>query len=475
MLLRVVVLALGLGCSDARPHRPSRALAPKEDAKQAKLHAALAAVPQSAGRKGLCDGSQAEECLGKGSWGDWESMDELFGDEIGDRAGQSVSISDSGTQVVFRMPGWVDPPCAEAFGDDAPECRIGALKAYEFDYVTEGWIQKGQTIPGAGHHSHFADSTITISGDGSTIAYGMPSGDFNGILRAGGVRVYTYHKESSLWVQLGTDHDMAGNQFDEETGWTVSLNSDGRTIAIGLPNEDVNKTANDEAGVVRMFRFEEDSWVQKGQSLSGPSLELPHAGESVSIDASGDIVAYGVTGGGGNGMEGLGAVRVFKYVRSTKKSRRARQNLAANKAMNPDPDGEWVQTGSDLVGSVKYNSAGSSIVLSSDGQTIAFGGMGRLEVHELCDPSENCKEGDSAWGWKQKGNVMGEYATFDGAGDFTISMSDDATTVAFAVPNNERKNGIGDWQSAGSVRIFRYNPETERWDQRGELVTLALG
>merc|ERR1719272_2777415 len=30
-MLRVAVLALGLGCSDARPHRPSRALAPEED------------------------------------------------------------------------------------------------------------------------------------------------------------------------------------------------------------------------------------------------------------------------------------------------------------------------------------------------------------------------------------------------------------------------------------------------------------
>ena len=472
-MLRVAVLALGLGCSDARPHRPSRALAPKEDAKQAKLHAALAAVPRSAKRTGICDGANAEECLGKGSWGDWESMDELFGDENGDRAGQSVSISDSGAQVVFRMPGWVDPPCAEAFGDDAQECKIGALKAYEFDYTNQVWIQKGQTIPGAGHHSHFADSTVSISGDGETLAYGMPAGDFNGILRAGGVRVFNYNKDSSMWVQMGTDHHLAGNQFDEETGWTVSLNNDGRVVALGLPNEDVNKTANDEAGVVRIYHFADDAWTQKGQSLSGPSLQLPHAGESVSIDASGDIVAYGVTGGGGNGMEGLGAVRVFKYERTTKKNRRDRQKLygpAAHNVMNIDPEGEWVQTGSDLVGSVKYNSAGSSIVLSQDGKTVAFGGMGRLEVHSLCDPDEGCKEGENAYGWKQKGNVIGEYATFDGAGDFTISMSDDASTVAYAVPNNERKNGIGDWDSAGSVRVFRYNTDSKIWDQKGELV-----
>ena len=402
-------------------------------------------------------------------------MDELFGDELGDRAGQSVSMSDSGGQVVYRMPGWLDPPCVEAFGPDAPECRIGALKAYEFDYATGGWIQRGQTIPGAGHHTHFADSTVSMSGDGNTLAYGMPAGDFNGILRAGGVRVFNYNKESSMWVQMGTDHHLAGNQFDEETGWTVSLSFDGRVVAMGLPNEDVNKTANDEAGVVRIYQFADDAWTQKGQSLSGPNLQLPHAGESVSIDASGDTVAYGVTGGGGNGMEGLGAIRVFKYERK-KMSRRDRQRLygpSPHNAMNQDPDGEWVQKGSNLVGSVKYNSAGSSIVLSSDGRTVAFGGMGRLEVHTLCHPSEGCVEGEGAvqeHDWKQKGNVIGEYAIFDGAGDFTISMSDDATTVAYAVPNNERVNGIGSWDSAGSVRVYKYNAAEENWDQRGELV-----
>ena len=453
MALRALVLALGLGCGDARPHRPSRALAPKDElAKQAKLHAAVAAVPKATG-KGICDGTEAETCLGSGSWGDWISMYELYGDENGDRAGQSVSISDSGTQVVFRLPGWVDPPCAAAFGKHAPECRIGAIKAYEFDYATESWVQMGQTIPGVGHHSHFADSTVSLSRDGLTLAYGMPAGDFNGIMRAGGARVYRFNRGTGIWSQLGSDHMLSGNQFDEESGWSVDLNTDGSVIAMGLPHEDVNITANDEAGVVRIYKWTGDDWVQKGQSLSGPSLELPHAGESVSISADGDTVAYGVTGGGGNGMEGLGAIRVYKYTPfARKKSRRARQKL---KAMNADPEGEWVQMGSDLVGSVKYNSAGNSIVLAQDGKTIAFGGMGRLEVHELCDPDEGCVEFGRFEGWKQKGNVIGEYATFDGAGDFTISMSADASTVAYAVPNNERMNGIGDWNSPGSVRIFR--------------------
>ena len=311
--LRVLVLALGLGCGDARPHRPSRALAPKDEvAKQAKLHAKLAAIPKS-GRKGICDGTEAETCLGAGSWGDWTTMDELFGDENGDRAGQSVKISDSGSQVVFRLPGWVDPPCAEAFGADATECRIGAIRAYEFDYATESWVQMGQTIPGTGHHSHFADSTLSVSRDGTTLAYGMPAGDFNGIMRAGGARVYRFNRGTSTWVQLGTDHMLSGNQYDEESGWSLELNADGNVLAMGLPHEDVNITANDEAGVVRIWKWTGDTWVHKGQSLSGPSLTLPHAGESVSISAAGDIVAYGVTGGGGNGMEGLGAIRVFEY------------------------------------------------------------------------------------------------------------------------------------------------------------------
>ena len=442
-MLRVAVLALGLSCSDARPHRPHKVLAAKDDGAADKRLS-------KASYKTTCTGNSkgSSSCLGEGTWGDWETMSEFPGEEEGDRAGQSVSISDSGQTVVYRMPGWKDPQCVDAFGEDAVECRIGALKVFEYDYTEQEWHQKGNIIPGVGHHSHWADSTVTISGDGTTIAYGIPAGDFNGILRAGGVRVFVF--TDGTWVQRGTDHMLAGSQYDEETGWTVCINQRGTVIAMGMPNEDVDKTANDEAGVVRVFAWVGDAWVQRGMSLAGPNLQLPHAGESVSLDGSGDVVAYGVTGGGGNGMEGLGAVRVFKFI-----------------------DEEWVQEGTDVIGSVKYNSAGSSIVISEDGQTVAFGGMGRMEVYTYRE--KDADDEDETWEgfqWTQKGSVIGEYATFDGAGDFTITMSDDASTVAYAVPNNNRINGVGvgDWNSPGAVRVFKYNTVNKEWEQSSELV-----
>jgi hypothetical protein len=92
----------------------------------------------------------------------------------------------------------------------------------------------GQDIDGeaAGDNSGAA---VSLSSDGNTIAIGGDGNDGNGP-SSGHVRVYNWN--GSSWSQLGNDID--GEAADDQSGWSVSLSSDGNTVAIGAYGNDGN-------------------------------------------------------------------------------------------------------------------------------------------------------------------------------------------------------------------------------------------
>ena len=71
------------------------------------------------------------------------------------------------------------------------------------------------------------------------------AGNGNG---SGHVRVYKY--SGTAWVQAGGDID--GEAADDLSGYSVSLSSDGQTVAIGAHLNDGNGT---DSGHVRVYRF----------------------------------------------------------------------------------------------------------------------------------------------------------------------------------------------------------------------------
>lgn len=49
--------------------------------------------------------------------------------------------------------------------------------------------------------------------------------------RSGYTRVYTREDDTSSWSQLGKD--IEGEELGDQSGFSVSLSSDGKTVAIG--------------------------------------------------------------------------------------------------------------------------------------------------------------------------------------------------------------------------------------------------
>jgi hypothetical protein len=204
------------------------------------------------------------------------------------------------------------------------------------------WVQVGSDIGNYPDADQSLVSTVSLSSDGLTVAIGYrdPSDPEN-------VRIYSYDTDSSTWSQMGSDID--GESADDKSGWSVSLSSDGLTVAIGAQGNDGNGT---NSGHVRIYSYDADSstWSQMGSDIDGESAE-DESGSSVSLSSDGLTVAIGAQGNDGNGTNS-GHVRIYSY----------------------DSDSStWTQVGSDIDGESTDDESGYSVSLSSDGSTVAIG------------------------------------------------------------------------------------------------------
>ena len=100
--------------------------------------------------------------------------------------------------------------------------------------MNDSWTQLGLDISGETAYDYSGHS-VSLSSDGKTLAIGATDNDGNGNA-SGHVRVYNYN--GTAWSQLGSDID--GETENDQSGWSVSLSSDGNTVAIGAYGNDGN-------------------------------------------------------------------------------------------------------------------------------------------------------------------------------------------------------------------------------------------
>ncbi|MBN2667608.1 MAG: T9SS type A sorting domain-containing protein, partial [Bacteroidales bacterium] len=117
--------------------------------------------------------------------------------------------------------------------------------------------------------------------------------------------VRVYYNNSGTWQQIGQDID--GEAAGDRSGWSVSLSADGNTITIGAKGNSGNGT---EAGHVRVYKNNSDTWYQIAQDIDGEAAG-DNSGSSVSLSADGNLAAIGAIYNDGNGTDSTGHVRVF--------------------------------------------------------------------------------------------------------------------------------------------------------------------
>ena len=153
---------------------------------------------------------------------------------------------------------------------------------------------------------------------------------------------------NNTWTKMG--QDIKGSFAHDNTGYSVSLNSDGSIIAVGATQSTFFGPANPFPGYVRIFQFSQNSWIQIGQDIDGEKV-YDNNGISVSLSSDGNIVAIGADHNDSNGFAmNSGHVRIFKNINNF-----------------------WTQIGQDIDGEAAYDLSGYSVSLNSSGNIVAIG------------------------------------------------------------------------------------------------------
>ena len=146
-------------------------------------------------------------------------------------------------------------------------------------------------------------SSVHISRDLSSLAVGAPSNSS----QRGTVRVYI--KSNSSWTKRGTNinGESAGDRF----GDSLSMSSDGTILAVGAP---LNDGGGSDSGHVRVFRWDNSSWVRRGNTDIDGSAANDNFGTSVSLSGDGTILAVGAPLNDPSSGTDAGLVKVFNVV-----------------------------------------------------------------------------------------------------------------------------------------------------------------
>ena len=301
---------------------------------------------------------------------------DINGEAAFDEAGSSVSLSADGKIIAIGAP-----------GNDGNGSSAGHVRVYRNN--NGGWVQIGFDIDGEATDD-FSGRAVSLSADGKIVAIGANGNDATG-RNAGHVRVFENINDS--WIQIGSDID--GERQIDQSGWALSLSSDGAIIAIGAYN---NWETGSSIGHVRVYKNINGSWNQIGSDIDGKGAPGDESGRSVSLSSDGNTLAIGATGYLG------GHVRIYK-----------------------NDNDKWMQVGSDIAGKVSSDRFGSSVSLSADGNTVAVGApyndlngdkSGLVQVYKN-------NNGD----WKQ----LGVDITGEGKGDrlgCSVSLSSDGSVLA---------------------------------------------
>ena len=216
----------------------------------------------------------------------------IDGEAAGDQYGWSVSLSLDGSIVA------IGSVSNDENGNGAGHVRV-------FKNINNIWTQIGSDIFGGGSLDRFGAS-VSLSLDGSIVAIGAASfGTGVNENRSGYVSIY--ENQSNNWTQIGSVIDSEAE--DDLFGKTLSLSSDGSIVAIGAPENDGN---GNNSGHVRIYENQSGNWTQVGNDIDGAAAN-DQSGWIVSLSSDGSKVATSAFGFDGNTGPGtnLGHVRVY--------------------------------------------------------------------------------------------------------------------------------------------------------------------
>ncbi len=286
------------------------------------------------------------------------------------------------------------------------------------------WIQRGQDIDGEASGDNSGRS-VSLNSDGSIIAIGAPFNDGNGS-NSGHVRVYTWN--GTIWTKMGQDID--GEASNDNSGRSVSLSSNGYILAIGaLNNDGVSKV---DGGSVRVYSWDGSVWTKMGSDIDGEASN-DNSGTSICLSSDGSVIAIGSPNNDGVSKVDCGSVRIYSWNGTN-----------------------WIKRGQDIDGNVSYDYCGFSVSLNSNGTIIAMGSyrgnysQGYTKIYSW-----------NGTNWIKMGNdIVGTDTNYPDNSGVSVSLNSSGNLIAIGSYLNS-DNGL----YSGCVRVYQWYDSN--WTQKG--------
>ncbi|MGI9459521.1 MAG: hypothetical protein ACR2NF_05950, partial [Pirellulales bacterium] len=344
--------------------------------------------------------------------------DSIYGDAAGDMA-HAVSLSGDGQIIAVGSQ--------ESSQNGAQSGHVGV---YYWNNDTSSWVRRGNDIVGEAPGDKFGRKVV-LSDDGNTLA---TSSMYNSESR-GHVRIYSWDDGLNSWVQRGNDID--GERGGDRFGYSISLSSNGETLAVGAID---NSDAAQDAGSVRVYDWshENSSWTQRGADLDGDDFR-DHLGWSVSLSDDGNILAAGSI----EWTAGAGYVRVYQWNEGT---------------------ASWLQRGADVSGEnfgdvagiVAISGNGNRLVMGANGNS---GSRGHVRIFDWNSQTSS---------WQQTGGDLDGEQAGDCFGHL-VAISQSGNTVASGAYLND-----GGGIDAGHVRVFQLSPSANSLSLNSDAASIEV-
>lgn len=282
-------------------------------------------------------------------------------------------------------------------------------------FASNAQTQVGDDIDGEAPQD-LAGRSVALSADGKRIAVGAPFHNGSGTDK-GQVRIF--EENGGIWNQIGAS--IEGETTGDRSGWSVSLSSDGKRLAIGAI---LNDGAGISSGHVRVYAESGGTWKQIGEDVDGESTR-DRSGFSVALSADGKRFAVGAIYNEGNGYN-AGHARIYE-----------------------DSSGVvWKQVGNDIDAETDGDECGRSVSLSANGKRVAIGAMFNDGNGVTSGHTRIFQETNGSW--SQIGSDINGEATRDESG-WHVALAADGKRVAIGA----RYNDVGADLDVGHVRVYQ--------------------
>jgi Ca2+-binding RTX toxin-like protein len=234
--------------------------------------------------------------------------------QSGDRFGTAVAISADGVTAVIGGTGddsvlqyeWDGVGSGTAISNFS---NVGSARVFDWDGTN--WLQRGGPLPErqlgtVGGPEDGYGKSVAVSADGQVVVVGGAGQDYGSFGLPDAARAFAWN--GTAWEQRG-DILLQRDAFRFDA---VALSSDGATVVLGGYLNAVG--TNGEQGSVRVLDWNGSEWVQRGGVITAPDgRPLDAFGWQVGISSDGDTLIMGGPGDDVGAQESQGSARVFDW------------------------------------------------------------------------------------------------------------------------------------------------------------------